>query len=73
MPRILKHSYETRVGACADYLLGKSMAEIEYKWKVSGSLVSHWIRQRKCFKMRNVFGNKPNRQGKVYAPKPHNP
>jgi transposase-like protein len=67
MPRILKHSYETKVAACADYLLGLSIAEIEFKYKVSGSLVYYWIRKRGCFKLRQKASTKPNRVGKIYA------
>lgn len=67
MPRILKHSYETKVAACADYLIGLSIAEIEFKHKVNGSLVSHWIRERGCFKLRQKGSRKPNRVGKIYA------
>lgn len=47
-----KHSYETRVGACADYLIGLSYKEIEDKWNVPVTLVTRWIRKRKCFKIR---------------------
>lgn len=33
------HSDETRIGACADYLLGKPYTEIEHRWGVNLSTV----------------------------------
>lgn len=46
------HSRETRVGACADYLIGKSGAEIELKWGVKIPTVSRWIKEAGSFKLR---------------------
>lgn len=46
------HARETRVGACADYLIGKSAGEIELKWGVKIPTVSRWIREAGCFKLR---------------------
>lgn len=48
----IKWPYDVKVGACADYLLGKSIADIAYKWGVSDTIVSRWIRNRGCFKLR---------------------
>lgn len=51
-PNAKRYSYEVRVGACADYLIGLSMNEIEHKWGTKSSIVSYWIRKRGCFKLR---------------------
>jgi transposase len=48
-----KHSDEVRIGACADYLLGKSYLEIEGRWGVPISTVLNWIRKTGHFKLRN--------------------
>jgi hypothetical protein len=55
-----QHSYETRVGACADYLIGLPADVIEHKWGVANSLVCYWILQRGCFKLRRTLPLKPN-------------
>lgn len=55
-----KYSYETRVGACADYLIGVKAAVIEHKWGVAHSLIVYWIRQRGCFKLRRELPMAPN-------------
>ena len=47
------YSDETRIGACADYLLGRSHAEIEQKWRVNMGTVANWIRRTGSFKTRN--------------------
>jgi hypothetical protein len=45
---------EVRIGACADYLLGKSYQEIEGKWNIKDmSTVLNWIRKTGSFKLRN--------------------
>lgn len=46
------HARETRVGACADYLIGKSASEIESKWGVKIPTVSRWIKEAGSFKLR---------------------
>lgn len=51
-PNAKRYSYEVKVGACADYLLGKPLAYITHKWGMSHNIVSYWIKQRKCFKLR---------------------
>jgi transposase-like protein len=55
------YTYETRVGACADYLLGKKLAQISHTWGVPDTLIVHWIRQRRCFKLRNRRRNATSR------------
>lgn len=48
------YPYAVRVAACADYLLGKPLKEIALRHGIAEpALVIHWIRQRKCFKLRN--------------------
>lgn len=47
-----KYSYDIKVAACADYLLGKSYKDIEFKHGIYASTVRNWIRKRGCFKMR---------------------
>lgn len=43
--------YATRVGACADYLVGKSEDEIKLRWGVSRTIVVRWLLARGCFKV----------------------
>lgn len=46
---------EVRIGACADYLLGKSYLWIEGKWNIEDmSTVLNWIRKTGSFKLRNI-------------------
>lgn len=47
-----KYSYEIKVAACADYLIGLSYKEIEHKWNVPITLATRWVKERKCFKIR---------------------
>jgi uncharacterized protein YjcR len=56
MPQGKRMSDETRIGACADYLLGKPTSEIEVKWQVSAATVSKWIRRTGSFKLRRTMG-----------------
>ena len=56
MPQGKQMSDETRIGACADYLLGKPTSEIEVKWQVSAATVSKWIRRTGSFKLRRTMG-----------------
>lgn len=48
-----KHSYEVRVGACADYLIGLPVKVIEHKWGLPICSVQNWIRKTGQFKLRN--------------------
>lgn len=48
-----RYSDETRIGACADYLLGRPHAEIERKWNVDMGTVHNWIRRTGSFKTRD--------------------
>jgi transposase len=43
---------EVRIGACADYILGRSMHDIEKRWGVTISTVSKWIKRTGSFKLR---------------------
>jgi len=52
MPRGYTFPREIRIAAVADYLLGKSLIEIELTHKVGYRTVLCWIRQVGCFKMR---------------------
>ena len=56
MPQGKPMSDETRIGACADYLLGKPTSEIEAKWQVSTTTVSKWIKRTGSFKLRRTMG-----------------
>ena len=56
MPQGKRMSDETRIGACADYLLGKPTSEIEAKWHVSATTVSMWIKRTGSFKLRRTMG-----------------
>lgn len=49
-----KHPDHIRIGACADYLLGKSMHEIEQRWGVTIGCVSAWIKRTGSFKLRRI-------------------
>ena len=52
-PRIKKHPDEIRIGACADYLLGVSMKDIERKYGLPDStIVTFWIKKTGSFKIR---------------------
>lgn len=51
-PNAKRYPYRVRVGACADYLIGVPTEVIRQKWGVKSTLVSYWIKQRKCFKLR---------------------
>jgi transposase len=51
---------EQRIGACADYLLGKSYLEIEQKWNVLMATVYGWIRRTGSFKMRQTHRRVPS-------------
>jgi transposase-like protein len=44
---------ETRIGAVADYLLGKSYKDIEFRWNVTHVTVLKWVRKAGCFKLRH--------------------
>jgi transposase len=61
MPQGKQMSDETRIGACADYLLGKPTSEIEKKWQVSAATVSKWIRRTGSFKLRRSMGIRTSR------------
>lgn len=56
------YSYETRVNACGEYLVGKlKVADIAVKYGIKQpSLITYWIRQRRCFKVRvtKIHGQK---------------
>jgi len=54
MPQGKRMSDETRIGACADYLLGKPTPEIMAKWQVSATTVSRWIKRTGSFKLRQI-------------------
>ena len=45
-------SYETKVAACADYLLGVPINVIAARYNVSPLSVYNWIKVRGCFKLR---------------------
>lgn len=48
------HPYEIRVAACADYLVGDPLKAIAAKYNLpEATIVSRWIRERGCFKLRN--------------------
>lgn len=53
----LKHSDNTRIGACADYLLGISIEVIKEKWGVSSTTLYKWILRTGSFKLRHVDSN----------------
>lgn len=54
-----KHSYSTKVNACADYLIGKKkMWQIELEHGVNHITIVKWIRARKCFKLRAAVKGK---------------
>ena len=48
-----RHTAETRIGACADYLLGKPWCVID-QWGVNRTTVAGWIRKTGHFKMRHT-------------------
>lgn len=54
LDRRYHHSYETRVAACADYLIGRlSLKEIAYKYGIpEPTIIVYWISKRGCFKLR---------------------
>jgi hypothetical protein len=43
---------EIRIGACADYIRGKPMREIETQWGVSIGSVYKWVKSTGSFKLR---------------------
>ena len=43
---------DTRIGACADYLIGMPSTEIESKWQVPMATVYGWIKRTGSFKTR---------------------
>jgi len=49
------YARETRIGACADYLLGIKLKAIELKWgiPINSGLVLYWIKKTGHFKTRN--------------------
>ena len=49
---MIAHSRETRVGACADYLLGVPLKEIARRWGVNQVMPAYWVRKVGCFKLR---------------------
>lgn len=44
--------YDTKVAACADYLLEVPWSGIELKHGISHQTVTKWIKARGCFKLR---------------------
>jgi len=60
-----KHPYETKVAACASYLLGHKLEYIEAVHGVSGETVLSWIKARKCFKLRNRTGARDDQGGNI--------
>jgi len=61
MPQGKPTSDDTRIGACADYLLGKPTSEIEAKWQVSAATVSRWIKRTGSFKLRQIHKSRGER------------
>ena len=61
MPQGHKVPDDVRIGACADYLLGKPTSEIEAKWQVSTTTVSKWIKRTGSFKLRRTMGIRTSR------------
>ena len=56
MPQGRKVPDDVRIGACADYILGRSTHEIEKRWGVSIRTVSGWIKRTGSFKLRQTRG-----------------
>lgn len=56
MPQGRKVPDDVRIGACADYILGKPTSEIEAKWQVSATTVTMWIKRTGSFKLRQTRG-----------------
>ena len=56
MPQGRKVPDDVRIGACADYILGKPTSEIEAKWQVSATTVTMWIKRTGSFKLRRTMG-----------------
>lgn len=50
------YSLERRIGACADYLLGLSLRDIELKWSINPNWVLIWIKRTGSFKLRRPAG-----------------
>jgi uncharacterized protein YjcR len=48
------YTAEQRIGACADYLLGKPYTQISHKWNVKMETVYGWIKRTGSFKTRNT-------------------
>jgi hypothetical protein len=46
------HPRDARVGACADYLLGKPLKEIKATWGVGQAALYSWMRAPGHFKLR---------------------
>ena len=61
MPQGKPVSDESRIGVCADYLLGKPTSEIEMKWQVSAATVSKWIKRTGSFKLRRIHKSRGER------------
>jgi hypothetical protein len=55
-----KIDYDRKVAACADYLLGMSSKDLEFKHRIDASLIANWIRKRKCFKLKKKIIKKNN-------------
>jgi hypothetical protein len=56
----MRTTREQRIGAVADYLLGKSYKEIFYKWGVRSVTVGNLVKATGHFKMRGKHkGEKP--------------
>ena len=61
MPQGRKVPDDVRIGACADYILGRSTHEIEKRWGVSIRTVSGWIKRTGSFKLRQTRGPRTSR------------
>jgi transposase-like protein len=61
--KVNKHPDEIRIGACADYLIGKMKIDaIEEKWGIKRCNILYWIKKAGCFKLRynhRVKGRSP--------------
>jgi uncharacterized protein YjcR len=47
-----KYTYQQRINACADWLLGLTYDEIWFKHAIPANTVLHWIRRRRDFRLR---------------------
>ena len=61
MPQGRKVPDDVRIGACADYILGRSTHEIEKRWGVSIRTVSGWIKRTGSFKLRQIHKSRGER------------